>query len=109
MNATAVPLEATFTLMDLEALGQHVCAVPASQLAFLRPHPTAQERKPCFLGAFMAQLLEGVYGFPRGHAPDGDSSVGTLKLVQAVNGFSMNWSLGAMVYEARRARGLPAT
>ncbi|KAG8469931.1 hypothetical protein KFE25_006386 [Diacronema lutheri] len=98
LNATDVPTEQALTLAQLEELGRAVCAVPEDAIRFQRPLGTAQERSPCFLGAYMVELLHGLYGFPL--SPPPGSQVGVLKFVAELNGFSMNWPLGAMVFEA---------
>lgn len=96
-----MPAEQTLTLAQLETLGREVCMVPEEAIRFQQPLGTAQERSPCFLGAYMVELLHGLYGFPL--APQPGSQMGMLKFVSELNGFSMNWPLGAMVYETMRA------
>jgi len=98
LNSTDVPVETTLHIRQMEDLGRRVCAVPAEEVRYLQPQGTAQERKPCFLGAYMAELLHGVYRFPDEPVPG--TRVGEFKFVTHVNGFSMNWALGAMVHQA---------
>jgi len=103
LNKTDIAEEETLTLAAMEDLGRKLCAVPEAEVAFLQPQGTAQERKPCFLGAYMVELLGNTYGFPREPAPG--SRMGELRFVTEVNGFSMNWPLGAMVFHTMRAIG----
>jgi hypothetical protein len=95
-NSTDVPAEQTLTLAQLETLGRDVCAVPHDASAYQQPRGIAQERSACFLGAYIVELLHGTYGFPL--EPAAGSQMGVLKFVTELNGFSMNWPLGAMVH-----------